>query len=175
MNKTIATKKLVTIALLTAVSVVLRLLGFPQSGTFRIELGFIPIALCGAVFGPVWGGISYVLADLVGTLCTGQIPAPTITLCKLLMGAIYGFCFYKRERNMKNILISVTLITVFIDLIAMPLALVPIMGGKSFWSILTSRVWASLVNVPLRIGTLFLTFKYLGNFISKEAEKYGHR
>ena len=175
MNKKIATNKLVAIALLTAISVVLRLLGFPQSGTFRIELGFVPIAVTGAVFGPVWSGIAYVLADLIGTLCTGMLPAPTITLCKLLMGVIYGFCFYRRDRNIRAILLSVTVITVVIDLIAMPLALMPIMGGKSFWVILSDRILASLVNFPLRIGALFFTFKYLRNFINKEAEKYGHR
>ncbi len=175
MNKKIATNKLVAIALLTAISVVLRLLGFPQSGTFRIELGFVPIAVTGAVFGPVWSGIAYVLADFIGTLCTGMLPAPTITLCKLLMGVIYGFCFYRRDRNIRAILLSVTVITVVIDLIAMPLALMPIMGGKSFWVILSDRILASLVNFPLRIGALFFTFKYLRNFINKEAEKYGHR
>lgn len=174
MDKKIATNKLVAIALLTAISVVLRLLGFPQSGTFRIELGFVPIAVAGAVFGPVWAGISYVLADIVGTLCTGLAPAPTITLCKLLMGVIYGVCFYRRKRSFLSILLSVTIITIFIDLIAMPLALMPITGGKTFWAILSDRVLASLVNFPLRVASLALTFKYLKNFIDKEAEKYGH-
>lgn len=174
MNKKSGAGKVTVLALLIAISVVLRLLGFPQNGTFRIELGFVPIAVAGAIFGPFWAGVSYIIADILGTLCTGLVPAPTITACKFLIGLIYGFCFYKGNRSILRIILSVSLITIFVDLIAMPFALAPIMGGKSVLVILTDRVLSSLFNFPLRIVALWLCFKYLHSVIEKEAVKYGH-
>lgn len=174
MNKKSGAGKVTVLALLIAVSVVLRLLGFPQNGTFRIELGFVPIAVAGAIFGPLWAGISYVIADILGTLCTGLVPAPTITACKFLIGIIYGFCFYKGNRGIWRIILSVFLITVFVDLIAMPFALAPIMGGKSVLFILTDRILASLFNFPLRILSLWICFKYLHPVIEKEVIRHGH-
>lgn len=175
MKKNSVAGKVTVLALLIAISVVLRLLGFPQNGTFRIELGFVPIAVSGAIFGPLWAGFSYVAADIIGTLCTGLIPYPTVTLCKLLTGVIYGLCFYKKSRSIWKIVLSATLVTVFIDLVAMPFALVPIMGGKSVLVILYDRLLASVFNFPIRIVALWLCFKYLNPVIEKEAIKYGHR
>lgn len=175
MKKNSISGKITTIGLLTAISVVLRLLGFPQNGTFRIELGFVPIAVAGSILGPFWAGVSYIAADIIGTLCTGFAPAPTITVCKFLIGIIYGFCFYKSNRSIFRIILSVTIITIIVDLIAMPFALVPIMGGKSVFVILSDRILASVFNFPLRIVSLWLCFKYLNPIIEKEALKYGHR
>lgn len=174
MQKNFRAGKITTIAILTAVSVILRLLGFPQNGTFRIELGFIPIAISGAIFGPLSAGTAYVIADILGTLCTGFAPAPTITLCKFLIGILFGLFFHKGNRRLFRIVIAVTVITIFIDLLAMPFALVPIMGGKSFFVILSDRLLAALFNYPLKILSLWLTFKYLNPVIEKEVSKYGH-
>ncbi len=168
------TRKITFVALLTAISVVLRLLGFPQNSTFRIELGFLPITLIASIYGPIYSGLSYLVADIIGTLCTGQLPLPTITVCKILTGIIYGFFFYKRKRSFVKIVCSVLCISIFIDLVAMPYALMPIMGGKSFIAILTDRVYATLFNIPLRIATIYFTFKYLNPFISREAENNEH-
>ncbi|MBQ7039199.1 MAG: folate family ECF transporter S component [Clostridia bacterium] len=174
MRKNTVTGRLTTLALLIAISVVLRLLGFPQNGTFRIELGFVPIAVAGSIFGPFWAGLSYLIADIIGTLCTGLVPAPTVTACKLLTGVLYGLCFYKRSRSLPKIILAATLVTVLVDLVAMPFALVPVMGGKSVFVILSDRLLASVFNFPLRIVSLWLCFKYLNPVIEKEVIKYGH-
>lgn len=161
MSKFFTTRSLVITALMTALSVILRLLGFPQDGTFRIELGFVPIAFSAYLYGPVVGGISYVVADIVGTLFTGMSPFPPITLCKFFMGVIYGLFFYKKKPDLKRIILCNAVILVLIDLIAMPFALLPISGGKALIAILGTRLAASVVNVPVRIVSLWLTFKYI--------------
>ena len=83
-EKKFSTKKIVTIALLIALSIILRLLGFPQSGIFRIELGFAPIAVCASLYGGIVAGGAYVIADIIGTLATGMAPFFPITICKFL-------------------------------------------------------------------------------------------
>ena len=161
MSKFFTTRSLVVTALMIALSVILRLLGFPQDGTFRIELGFLPIALASFLYGPVVGGLSYVAADIVGTLFTGMSPFPPITLCKFFIGVIFGLFFYKKKVGLKHIVLANLFILVLIDLIAMPFALLPISGGKALTAILSTRLLASIVNVPIRIISLWLTFKYL--------------
>ncbi len=161
MQKKFTTKTLVISALLAALSVILRLLGFPQDGTFRIELGFIPIAVSGYLYGGIISGITYVIADIIGTLFTGMSPFFPITVCKFLMGVIYGLFFYKGNKSLKNIIFCTLVIAVLIDLVFMPFALLPISGSKTFWGILMTRIIATGFNVPLRIVSLYVTFKYL--------------
>lgn len=161
MSKYFTTKSLVISALLVALSVILRLLGFPQDGTFRFEIGFLPIAISGYLYGGMIGGISYVVADIVGTLFTGMSPFFPITICKFLMGVIFGLFFHKGNKSLKNIILCATVIGVFIDLVLMPFALVPISGGKTFFGILVTRLAATMFNTPIRIASLYITFKYL--------------
>lgn len=174
MKKSFYARKITVCAILIAASIILRLLGFPQNGTFRIEFGFLPIAVIGTLFGPLYSGISYLIADILGTFCTGMVPLPTISLCKIAMGAIYGFAFYKKERSFLRIFLCVTVTIFLVDLILMPFALHTIMGSKSIFAILYDRALASIVNYPLRVITLWVSFKYLNPIIDKEAEKNGH-
>ena len=90
--------KLTTTALMIAMSIILcRLLGFPQNGSYRIELGFLPIAVVAMLYGPVLSGIAYGIADLIGAAIFTGIN-PFITLCKILFGVVMGLFFYRREK-----------------------------------------------------------------------------
>ena len=169
MSKIFTTKTLVYASVLTAISIVLRLLGFPQSGVFRIEFGFLPIVLVSFLYGPVVGGISYIVADIVGTIFTGMSPFFPITVCKFFIGVIYGLFLYKKEADLKRITLSNIVIFFLIDLVVMPFALLPISGGKTFFGILGTRVVAGIVNLPLRIVSMILLFKYI------KPEKIGGR
>lgn len=160
MSKFFTTRSLVVTALMIALSVILRLLGFPQDGVIRIEFGFLPIAFSAFLFGPFVGGISYVVADIVGTLFTGMTPFLPITICKFFMGVIFGLFFYGREISIKKIIISNIIILILIDLIAMPICLLPISGNKGILIILIERCIVSLINIPLRISAIWLTFKH---------------
>lgn len=162
-------KVLVNTSLLTALSIILRLLGFPQSGIFRIELGFAPIAVCGAMYGTFAAGTSYIVADIIGTVATGMTPFFPITICKFFIGAFFGLFFFEKGRlnkllggkSLKNIILCNVCIGIFVDLLLMPLALLPISGDKTLWGIVCVRAAALLFNVPLRCFTLWLTFKYI--------------
>lgn len=170
-KKFFSTRMTVNAALLVALSVILRLLGFPQSGTFRIELGFAPIAVCAELYGGVVGGLSYVAADFIGTIATGMTPFFPITLCKFFIGVIFGLFFHKGNsrlskaiksgKSFKNIVLCNLAVGIFVDLLLMPFALLPISGGKTFWGIFFVRLLSLSVNLPLRIFVVWFTFKYL--------------
>ena len=86
-------------AVLIAVSVLLcRLVGFPPTGMWRVDLGFLPIVVIAMLYGPVYSGIAYGISDLVGAaIFTGV--NPFITLCKVLSGALMGLFLYLRKRK----------------------------------------------------------------------------
>ena len=54
-------------AMMIALAIILcRQLGFPQTGAYRVEISFLPIAVVAMMMGPIWAGVSYGLADLIG-------------------------------------------------------------------------------------------------------------
>ena len=59
----------------------------------RISFIFVPIALGGAIFGPLWNGLICVAADIVGFLLVPGQGAffPGFTLSAFLTGFAYGF------------------------------------------------------------------------------------
>lgn len=169
--KKLSTKTLVTIALLTAMSVILRLIGFPQTGTVRFELGFLPIAAAGYMYGGLYSGIAYVIADIIGTLLTGAAPLPTITLCKFIFGLLFGLFLYKKKNSVIRIFICVLTVTVIVDLILMPLALLALYGEGGIWAIFIDRLLMSAFNLPFRTVMIYLTFRYTKKVMDRHMEK----
>lgn len=160
------TRFVVYVAVMAAMSVVLRLLGYPQTGNSRYDLGFLPICAAGMLTGPIGGGASYVVADLVGTLAAGQSPFPPITVCKFIFGAILGLFFYKKQVTLPRIVLCVLTITVAVDLVAMPLSLVPLYGN-GIWAVMTDRLIQAAIMLPVRVVTIWLMQRYLGKQIAK--------
>lgn len=171
MKKKFTTHTIVTVAMLVALSVVLRLLGFPQRGTVRFEFGFLPIAVIGEMYGAVTGGIAYVIADIIGTFFSGTTPVWTITLCKFLLGLTFGLFFHKKTMSFKRVAVCIVFIGIFIDLLAMPLALLPLYPGKGLWTIVYQRLLMSAVNIPTRIIAIYVTYKYLGKYIENHIKR----
>ena len=51
--------KVTTCAMMIALSVVFcRVLGFPTSGMYRVEIGFLPIAIIAILYGPLWSALT---------------------------------------------------------------------------------------------------------------------
>ncbi len=99
-----------------AVAIVLcRLLGFPATGIVRFELSFLPVAIIAWLYGPVYAGVSYGIADLIGAAIFTGIN-PFITLEKVLIGVVFGLFFYKRNPiGWKRISISCFIVAVLLD------------------------------------------------------------
>lgn len=161
------TKKIVMVAALSALSIVFRLfLGYPQTGSTRYDLGFLPIAAAGIMFGWRWSGTAYVIADLVGTFAAAQVPYIPITVCKFVFGGIFGAFFYKKEISPLRIVLCVLTISIAVDLIGMPLALSALMG-KGVWAMFVSRLPQVGVMFPVRTVGIWVMNKYLGKHMRK--------
>ena len=87
---------LVRLALLTALSAILKLAQIPVGNDFlRISFENLPLLLAGYLFGSLAGGITGVYADLLGCLLRGYAVNPIITLGAGLVGVMAGL-FGKR-------------------------------------------------------------------------------
>lgn len=147
------TKQLVIMGLLIALDVILtRFLSF-QFLTARIGFGFLPVAICGLMFGPLSAMISGIAGDLIGF---SLFPKGTyfigFTVSAALRGLIYGYFLKNRESNTLNIALAALTNSIFITLILDTIWL-NILIGKAFWVLLPTRalqaVFMFIVQVAL--------------------------
>ena len=98
-TKTIPVRKLAACALLIALEIVLNRFASFQLLGLKFGLSFVPMALCGMLFGPWWAAVCYALGDAVGYLFNPMgAYFPGFTLTCALMGLCYGLFLYQRER-----------------------------------------------------------------------------
>ena len=132
-----------------------RWLGFPQNGIWRVEFSFLPIAIVAMLYGPLWAGASYGIADLIGAaIFTGV--NPFITLVKVLTGVVMGVFFKGRKKiGYGRILVAFAIIGVALDFLAM--TFIFHFGFGHTWEVaFVARGANALVNAAIRIPTLLL-------------------
>lgn len=165
-------------AMMAALSIVLcRYLGFsPPDSMLRIEIGFLPIALVGALLGPLWGALAYGTADLVGSLLTTGMN-PLILACKVLTGALFGFLPKRRGQTTRQSAFAV-LRVVFVMLTVGVVIDVALMSGvftlygyaPTYFSAMLTRLFNAAVNLPIRI-LLYLLTLYASESAIKRLER----
>ena len=105
-------RSLAVIAMLLALRIVLGMFAnatLPIFGnTVKFSAAFIPIAVTGAMFGPVPAGLVGALGDVLSFLIapTGGAYFPGFTVSGLLTGLIYGFALYNEKLSLPRIAIA---------------------------------------------------------------------
>ncbi len=118
----LSTRVLVYSSMLTCISIIMtRFLGImlPIAGipALRISFGSIPIYVTGILFGPIAGGLSGAIADLIGYLMNpmGGAYFPGFTLSAVIRGALPGLIYllvrYNKVKINFNIINAVTVLT----------------------------------------------------------------
>ncbi|MGE5631544.1 MAG: folate family ECF transporter S component [Caulobacteraceae bacterium] len=160
------TKTLVFVSLLIAMEVIFtRFLSF-QTPIIRIGFGFIPIAFSGIMFGPLIGGLTGALSDIIGvTLFSSGAFFPGFTLSAFLGGVIYGLFLHRKPVTILNVAVSVLLITLFIDLGLNTLWL-SMMTGKAVTVLLIPRAYKSAIMLPIQVITIQVLWRYLGSYLN---------
>lgn len=138
-----------------ATSVVLtRFFGFMLfGGIARLSLGIVPIAMAGAILGPVYGGIVGALADIMGAILFPQgAYFPGFTATAFVQGLIPGLIIHKAfisnqtDKKKLVILVAVSMIlTVLIASLGMNTLWLSILFKKGFLVMLPSRVLTSTI------------------------------
>ena len=139
-------------AMLIACQVVLgNLLQVPLLGK-QYNFGFVPIALAGALLGPIPAAIVGGLGDFIGA---HVFPAgayfPGFTLTNVLVGLVCGFILHGRKLSWLRcgaaVVISLAGVNLFLNSLWLNmLAYVP---GRGYWAWVTVRAPNYLVEVPV--------------------------
>lgn len=133
-------------AMLVAVTVICnRLFSFLSIDT-KIGISFIPIMICGMMFGPLWGGVCAGLGDFIAAILFPLgIYHPGITLTAVLSGVVYGFMGLAADKIQKPLFFA-------------PVAAGGVIVEKLICTLLINSLWISqlsgnpyLVQIAARI------------------------
>jgi ECF transporter S component (folate family) len=151
------TKKIVIIAMLIAADIVLtRFLSVqipPVSPVIRLSFGFIPIALMGMLFGPLYAGIGAAVSDFTGVMLfppPGASFFPGFTLTAFLTGITYGLLLHKQPVKAWRIFAAAYIVTVGLNLILDTIWLEFILENGVFL-LIPFRVLRTAVMLPLQL------------------------
>lgn len=158
---------LVYVSLLISLEIILtRFLSF-QTPIVRISFGFIPIMISAYMFGPVIGGITGALSDILGVfLFSASTFFPGFTLSAFLTGFIYGFLLHNQKISLKRIILSVLLISLIVDLGLNTLWL-SIITGKAVSALFIVRSIKTAIMIPVQIVSINIVLKLLTKYFEK--------
>jgi Protein of unknown function (DUF1393). len=108
-NNKMTLKNLVIIAMLMALEIVLARFCSIGTPTIRIGFGFVPMALCGMLFGPLWTGACYGIADLLGAALFSIGVNPLIVIARVCSGIIFGLFLHRENLKFFPIMVLTTL------------------------------------------------------------------
>lgn len=156
--------RLVVCGMMIAVDVVLARLASLNTATARLGLALFAAAIVARLYGPVAAVIVHGLSDVIGAVLFPNGPYfPGFTVTAILIGLIYGLCFY-RTVNWWRILVAVASTQVICTLCLNTLWL-SIMLDKPLWVYLPGRLIQSAITTPVQLVGLPLLFRVLDRSI----------
>lgn len=105
-------RTLVHVGVLIAITFVLSRFLSIDTPIVRIGFGFVPIAICAMMFGPIWAGVTAGVADIIGAFLvpTGAF-FPPLTISAVLTGIVFGLFLYRGagapERTSGNVWVRI--------------------------------------------------------------------
>ena len=152
-------RKLCVIGMLTAMTAALGMYCTIRIGTgIKISFKFVSVYLISSLFGPVWGGISCVISDILAYAVNPVASfLPMITFSEFLYGFTDGLFYYgKKDFDKKmiiRIILCVTVEIIFINIFLTSYFLIPVMG-LGYKELIIMRLPAAAVTYIVRIALL---------------------
>ena len=166
----INTKTLVQAAILVAISIVLTRVGSIMIlPTLRLGFGETPLIMSGFLFGPAIGGLSGLVADLIGFVINPQGPYhPGFTFSSMMWGVIAGLfaMYYKKDKETKEVFTPLRItIAVAVAMVVISLGLntfwLSRLYGKGFIAMIPGRILSFLVSTPIQSYILTILMKHV--------------
>lgn len=159
-----AVETITLLAMLTACQVVLgNLFQVPLLGK-QYNFGFLPIALAGALLGPVGSMIVGGLGDLVGAhLFPAGAYFPGFTLTNVLVGLVCGLVLHRRRPDWIRAAVAVTVSLAVINLLlnSLWLHMLAYVPDRGYLAWVGVRAPNYLVEVPVNTVLLYLMLRAL--------------
>jgi len=65
--------------------------------TMRISFAFVPMMLCGMLFGPLWGAVAYGISDILGWFIMALTPNYLILASRIVNGFLFGYILHREN------------------------------------------------------------------------------
>ncbi|MDD3612388.1 MAG: folate family ECF transporter S component [Caldicoprobacterales bacterium] len=135
----------------------------------RLSLSQVPLVLSGIMLGPLYGGLTGALADLLGFPINPTGPYfPGFTISAAVMGLVPGLIgkLIKDKWNLVSLSITIVITTVLASTILNSIWIY-ILSGKAIMLLLPPRILANLITIPIYI---FLVNLFLKNYRKLEGQ-----
>ena len=164
------TTQLTFAALLIAIDIIFtRFFSFMLPGNFdRISLQFVPHAIAGYLYNPLYAMLITVAGDILGMLLNsgGFSFNPGFTISAILKGFLYSLLLNKSKLSYKHLLLTSIILNFTIDILLNPLWL-SILYGNGYFEIMLIKIPIRFVWVFISSGILYAVFKSLKPVLSK--------
>ena len=159
-------------SVMIAMSVVFcRFIGFSPEGTpFRFEIGFLPIAYLGYMLGPLYSGLAYLIADIIGSLFSGYAPNIWISACQFLSGFLFGIFLHKKKLSLIRTLLAFGTVAILVDFLLKSPVFV-FMYDWTWGFTLGTRAINAAINLVVRVVTYYILAKLLNPQVDKLSNK----
>lgn len=108
----LTTYKLCVMGILVALQIILsRITAISVGNWLRISFGFLPNAIAGYLLGPIGGLLVAVVGDALGTILTGQVINPGLSVAAALGGFLYGLFLYKHPVSVLRIMLCLMVVS----------------------------------------------------------------
>ena len=146
---------LIRVAILIAMDVLLmNYLGI-HTQFFKIGFSFVPIALCGMLYGWKWGTACAGIGDLINCLLGPYGWYPPLTLSACLNGAVFGLFLKGRSDHLGAIVAAVSVFQIGISLLLNTWFL-SMLYGTPFTELMITRIPQVLIMLLVQIVVLRL-------------------
>ena len=133
----------------------------------RIGFAFVPVSLCGIMYGPLWSGAAYAVGDLLGMAIFPTGPYfPGFTVTAFLTGLTFGIFLHGKEITWKTVLPASLLVCIFLNL-GLDTLWLYITMGQGVWGLLPARLTKTALMIPLQIIIIPFIWKRIGKLIEK--------
>lgn len=158
--------RLITIGLFMALEIILTRFLSINTPLLRIGFGFLPIAMLGIMYGPLWAGVAYALGDLIGIMLFPSGPFfPGFTLSAALTGLVYGLVLHKKPVTWKRTLIASSIVCLGINMVLDTFWLYILMD-QAVIGMIPTRIVKSFVMLAIQTITIPLVWnKYLKKIV----------
>ncbi|MDD6919907.1 MAG: folate family ECF transporter S component [Eubacteriales bacterium] len=166
------TQRMIIMGLLIALEIILTRFLSIQLPIVRIGLGFLPVAICAMMYGPIWSGVCYAIGDVLGMMLfpSPQGYFPGFTLSAFVTGVIFGIFLYNKEVKFVNAFlasfVSLLIVTVFMNTLWLNMLV-----GKAFLVLLPPRLLEAafmlVVEIIMIIGSYKVVIQLKNNAYSK--------
>ena len=162
------TRKLILISFFIALQIVFTRFLSIENAVIRIGFGFIPLSISGMMFGPIWGGVSGAIGDILGMLIFPKgAYFPGFTLSTALSGAIYGLILYKREKSVVNIAMATVIVVLLVNL-GLNSLWISMTTGKALYALILPRIVKNLIELPIRVITIYIAWKAIASYYGSQ-------